>query len=401
MRYLILLLLTLSLFSCGPLNTINSNSSDGIYGSNVDVASNNSAFYKNYFEQKSDELGINSSINDSVLTDINSYSSNTNISYTNSNGSWGDNPSSVNIIFRDRYVYQPYMNYYPYGYNWYDNYISNSWNRWYSPWGFNYPRYGNGYGNRYGYGYGNRYGYGYGMWNNWWHPYYNGPDYNDPYYYRNDNRVAYMNGKRSSLYSTDKGILDNSSSSSSTTNYNVGRNDSKIVKSKTGGKDEKLEELKNRNINRVYYALKNGQGRVGPARGYQNRGEIVNYGNSGTDSKSRSKSNFQASKYGSNTRSYDVSRSSKGLLNRNKGYSRSEINNTNSSNSSRGYSRPENNSNSSSGQVRSYSRPSSNSSSSSNSRSNYTQSSSSSRSSVGNVSSGSSGRSGSVSRSKR
>jgi hypothetical protein len=382
-----------------PLYTINSISSDGLYGSNVDVASNNSAFYKNYFEQKSDELGINSSINDSVLTDINSYSSNTNISYTNSNGSWGDNPSSVNIIFRDRYVYQPYMNYYPYGYNWYDNYISNSWNRWYSPWGFNYPRYGNGYGNRYGYGY----GYGYGMWNNWWHPYYNGPDYNDPYYYRNDNRVAYMNGKRSSLYSTDKGILDNSSSSSSTTNYNVGRNDSKIVKSKTGGKDEKSEELKNRNINRVYYALKNGQGRVGPARGYQNRGEIVNYGNSGTDSKSRSKSNFQASKYGSNTRSYDVSRSSKGSLNRNKGYSRSEINNTNSSNSSRGYSRPENNGNSSSGQARSYSRPSSNSnsSSSSNSRSNYTQSSSSSRSSVGNVSSGSSGRSGSVSRSKR
>tara|TARA_B100000780_G_scaffold241177_1_gene183554 strand:+ start:1666 stop:2853 length:1188 start_codon:yes stop_codon:yes gene_type:complete len=395
MRYLILLLLTLSLFSCGPLNTINSNSSDGIYGNNVDVASNNSAFYKNYFEQKSDELGINSSINDSVLTDINSYSSNTNISYTNSNGSWGDNPSSVNIIFRDRYVYQPYMNYYPNGYNWYDNYISNSWNRWYSPWGFNYPRYGNGYGNRYG--------YGYGIWNNWWHPYYNGPDYNDPYYYRNDNRVAYMNGKRSSLYSTDKGILDNSSSSNSTTNYNVGRNDSKIVKSKTGGKDEKLEQLKNRNINRVYYALKNGQGRVGPARGYQNRGEIVNYGNSGSDSKSRSKSNFQASKYGSNTRSYDVSRSSKGSLNKNRGYSRSEINNTNSSSNSRSYSRPENNSNSSSGQAKSYSRPSSNSnkSSSSSSRSNYTPSSSTSRSSVGNVSSGSSSRSGSVSRSKR
>ena len=395
MRYLILLLLTLSLFSCGPLNTINSNSSDGIYGNNVDVASNNSAFYKNYFEQKSDELGINSSINDSVLTDINAYSSNTNISYTNSNGSWGDNPSSVNIIFRDRYVYQPYMNYYPNGYNWYDNYISNSWNRWYSPWGFNYPRYGNGYGNRYG--------YGYGIWNNWWHPYYNGPDYNDPYYYRNDNRVAYMNGKRSSLYSTDKGILDNSSSSNSTTNYNVGRNDSKIVKSKTGGKDEKLEQLKNRNINRVYYALKNGQGRVGPARGYQNRGEIVNYGNSGSDSKSRSKSNFQASKYGSNTRSYDVSRSSKGSLNKNRGYSRSEINNTNSSSNSRSYSRPENNSNSSSGQAKSYSRPSSNSnkSSSSSSRSNYTPSSSTSRSSVGNVSSGSSSRSGSVSRSKR
>ena len=72
------------------MNSINSSTSDGIYGNNSEVSVNNSAFYKNYFEQKSDELGLNSSINDSVLTDINSYSSNTNISYSNSNGSWGD-----------------------------------------------------------------------------------------------------------------------------------------------------------------------------------------------------------------------------------------------------------------------------------------------------------------------
>ena len=388
MRYLILLLFTISLISCGPLNSINTNSSDGIYGNNVEVSSNNSAFYKNYFEQKSDELGINSSINDSVLTDINSYSSNTNVSYTNSNGSWGDNPTSVNIIFRDRYVYKPYMNYYPYGYNWYDNYISSNWYRWRSPWGFNYPRYGNGYG--YGYG------YGYGMWNNWWwHPYYNGPDYNDPYYYRNDNRVAYMNGKRSSLYSSDNGILENSSNSNTITNYNVGRNDSKIVNSKTGEKTEKLEQIKNRNINRVYYALKNSQGRVGPARGYQNRGEMSNYGNSSTDNKS--KSNFQASKYG-NTRSYDVNRSSTGSLNKGRVYSRPE----NNGNNTRSYSRPENSSNNSSNKARNYSRTNISSSSSSSTRPNYSSSSNSSRSSVGSVgSSGSSGRSGSVSRGKR
>ena len=391
MRYLILLLFTLSLISCGPLNSINSTTNDGIYGNNIEVTSNNSAFYKNYFEQKSDELGLNNSINDSVLTDINSYSSNTNISYTNSNGSWGDNPTSVNIIFRDRYVYKPYMNYYPHGYNWYDNYMTSYWNRWYSPWGFNYPRYRNGYG------YGYRYGYGYGMWNNWWHPYYNGPDYNDPYYYRNENRVAYMNGKRSSIYSTDKGILENSSNSNVTTNYNVGRNDSKIVNSKTG---EKSEQIKNRNINRVYYALKNSQGRVGPARGYQNRGEVGNYGNSATDNKS--KSNFQASKYGSNTRSYDVSRSSKGSLNKGRVYSRPENNSNNSSNT-RSYSRPESNSNNSSNKARNYSRPRSNtSSSSSSSRPTYSPPSSSSRSSVGNVSSSSSSvRSGGVSRGKR
>ena len=381
MRYLILLLFTISLISCGPLNTVNTNNNDGIYGNKVEVSNNNSAFYKNYFEQKSNELGINSAINDSVLTDINSYSSNTNVSYSNSNGSWGDNPTSVNIIFRNRYVYKPYMNYYPYGYNWHDNFMYNYryWGRWYSsPWGFNYPRFG--------------YGYGYGMWNNWWHPYYNGPDYNDPYYYRNDSRVAYMNGKRSSLYSSDRGILDNSYSLNSTTNYNVGRNDNKIVNSRTGEKSEKLEQIKNRNINRVYYALKNSQGRVGPARGYQNRGEMGNYGNSSTDNKS--KSNFQASKYG-NTRSYDVNRSSTGSLNKGRVYSRPE----NNGNNTRSYSRPENSSNNSSNKARNYSRTNISSNST---RPNYSSSSNSSRSSVGRISSGgSSGRSGSVSRGKR
>ena len=147
MRHLILLLFTLSLISCGPLNTINSNNSDGIYGNNVNVesSSNNGTFYKNYFDQKSNELGLNPSLNDSIITDVNSYSSNTNVSYNNSNGSWGDSPTSINIIFRDRTIYTPYMNYNPYGYNRYGNYFSSYWN-WYSPWGLNYHRYGYGYG---------------------------------------------------------------------------------------------------------------------------------------------------------------------------------------------------------------------------------------------------------------
>ena len=50
MRYLILLLFTLSFISCGPLNTINTNNSDGIYGNKAEIASNNGAFYKNYFD---------------------------------------------------------------------------------------------------------------------------------------------------------------------------------------------------------------------------------------------------------------------------------------------------------------------------------------------------------------
>ena len=160
-------------------------------------------------------------------------------------------------------------------------------------------------------------------------------NYNDPYYSRNRySGVAYMNGQRSSLYSTDKGILENSSNSNSTTNYNVGRNENKIEKSGNGEKSEKLDQIKNRNINRVYYALKNSQGVVGPARGYQNRGELENYGNFNSDNKRSSKPNFQTTKYGS-TRSYDVSRSSKGSLNNGRGYSRSELNNTNSSSNTR------------------------------------------------------------------
>ena len=386
MRHLILLLFTLSFISCGPLNTINTNNSDGIYGNNVNVesSSNNGTFYKNYFDQKSNELGLNPSLNDSIITDVNSYSSNTNISYNNSNGSWGDSPTSINIIFRDRTIYTPYMNYNPYGYNRYGNYHSSYWN-WYSPWGLNYHRYGYGYG----YGYGSRYGNGY-MWNNWWHPYYNGPDYSDPYYSRNRySGVAYMNGRRSSLNSTDNGIIENSSNSKSVTNYNVGRNETKIVKSETGEKSEKIDQIKNRNINRVYYALKNAQGGVAPARGYQNRGEILNNGNSSSDNNSRSsKPNFQTTKYGSKTRSYNVSRSSKGSLNNSKGYSRSGLNNSNSSSSnSRSYSRPESSSSSSNKPKASYTPPSS--------------SSTSSRSNIGSVSRSSTSSSGGVSRGKR
>ena len=76
--------------------------------------------------KKYSEYGFDNQINDSVLTDISNYSSNSNVTYNNSNGSWGDNPTSINIIFRDRYIYDPYINYYPFGY--YDYYRS-----WYSP----------------------------------------------------------------------------------------------------------------------------------------------------------------------------------------------------------------------------------------------------------------------------
>ena len=334
MRYLILLLFSVSLISCGPLNTINSNNSDGIYGDNVEVLSNNSAFYKNYFEQKSDELGLNSNLNDSVVTDIDSYSSNTNITYNSSNGSWGDNPTSVNIIFKERYIYSPYISGYPYANGWYDNYYYNPYNYWnwnrinYSPWRFNYPRIGYGYG------------YRYGILNNWWHPYYNSPAYDYPNYDRNKyTSNAYMKGKRGSSFYNDQSSLDKSLN-----NYNVGRN-GKNIKSESIDKSKKSDEIKNRNINRIYYAIKNSRTNDKPARGYQNRGVSENYGNSQNDTRTNtSRSNFQASKYGQKTRSYDVSRSSKGKL---RNYSRTELKNKTSNNNVKSYSRTEINTNSS------------------------------------------------------
>ena len=137
MRYTFILLIIFLFAGCGSFNTIDSLESDGIYdNNNMKVSQNNNGtYYKNYFDQKYQEYGFDNQINDSVLTDISNYSSNTNVAYNNSNGSWGDNPTSINFIFRDRYIYNPYSNYYPYGYydyysSWYSPYYNRSWLGW-------------------------------------------------------------------------------------------------------------------------------------------------------------------------------------------------------------------------------------------------------------------------------
>ncbi len=93
MRYTYILLLTLTFVGCGPFNSIDSFESDGIYGNNERVSNNNNKnnnglYYKNYFDQKYSEYGFDNQINDSVLTDISNYSSNSNVTYNKSNGSW-------------------------------------------------------------------------------------------------------------------------------------------------------------------------------------------------------------------------------------------------------------------------------------------------------------------------
>ena len=176
MRYTFILLITFIFVGCGPFNTIDSFESDGIYdNNNMKVSQNNNGtYYKNYFDQKAQEYGLNNQVNDSIITDVNSYSNTTNssnIAYTNSYGSWGDNPTSINFIYND--IFRPYWGYYyqPYYMNsWYNYFYSpfyspfyswhyypyeryNYWGFWFRPWGYGgysgYGGYFDPYFNRY------------------------------------------------------------------------------------------------------------------------------------------------------------------------------------------------------------------------------------------------------------
>ena len=390
MRYTFIILIAFIFVGCGPFNTIDSFESDGIYdNNNMKVSQNNNGiYYKNYFDQKYQEYGFDNQINDSVLTDISNYSSNTNLTYNNSNGSWGDNPTSINFIFRDRYIYSPYSNYYPFGYydyynSWYSPYYNRSWLGWgygYNSWRFRHWGFYNDF-----------YGYNYRNWNYWNYPYYNYPLYGDPYYQRNDNsNIAYMNGRRNSNNTSKSGYVEESSNGRSIASYNVGRNETKLDNSSSSDRSEQRSDLlKSRKLNRIYYNLKNGDrfnGQTlnnGKPRDYLNKGDMSGGGNNSSrgSNTNQTRSNFQPVKYGNNTRSYDKSR----------------VNSNNRS--SRGYSRPEISGNNASSRSYNISRSSSNSSRTSS----ISRSSSSSRpsSSVSRGSSSSSSSSASISRGKR
>ena len=350
-----LLLFLLVLTSCGTFNSVDYTSNDGIYDGreNVSTASSNGVYYKDYFDQKAQEYGLNTTTNDSIITDINSYSSatNTDITYNNSYGSWGDSPDSINIKFRDRNFMGAYMS------NYYSPFYMNSW--YMNPWGYNfYSPFNYPYG---GYG---RYSYWDYMFNPYGYGRYGG-NYDSFYYLNNHNSnfrnndkgTAYINGRRISGSSNSNKIADLSGNSNTSmdgrdiSNYNVGRNELDVNDSSNS--DKSSDEInKSRDINRIYYSLKNLGGNFN-SRGYQNKGEINNGGVSNTNSRSyerssNGKSNFQLSRKrsngnsvsnsnSSNKRSYDVSRTSNGNQNskssNNKSYnvSRSSSNSNNSS----------------------------------------------------------------------
>ena len=364
-------LFSMTFLSCGSFSTSGYLASDGIYGTKNQVKTNqNGIYYKNYFDQKAQEYGLNNQVNDSIITDVDSYSNTTNgsnVAYTNSYGSWGDNPT-INFIYRDSPFYGSYWG------NYYQPYYMHSWyNYFYSP--FYSPFYSWHYYPYEGYG---RYNYWDFMFRPWGYGGYLGyGGYYDSYYRYNENNVAFMNGRRSSNSnnsSSSTGSANSSSYSSnigsrSISNYNVGRND-------TDDSSSQDEVNKTRNINRMYYVLKNSRS----VRNYiipRDGDELGGNNGSGNDSRpytgsssGKQSSNFQLSKYGnSSSRSYNVSRSSSGS-------------NNNSSSSGRSYDVSRSNSSSSSSSRPSYS-PSSSSSSRSSGGGRPTPSSSSGGSSKG------------------
>lgn len=175
--YLPLGLFSLIIGSCSSYQNSSYYDSDGIYNSagyqKKEVASNNnpnSNKYQEYFH----ELNKDASKSD-ILTDVNSYSSQTVDSTANStqgydsgNPGWGSNPQNVSVNVYDNSWGWSYWNNYWYGSYW-------GWYNWYGPyWGWYWPYWG-------WYGY---YGYGYYGYNNWCGGYYNN------YYY------AYPGGRR-------------------------------------------------------------------------------------------------------------------------------------------------------------------------------------------------------------
>src|SRR5699024_3714364 len=133
---------------------------------------------------------------DSVFTDVDDYESispqqSQAYSYSNSNGSWGSQPTNVSINYYSTgwYYSNPYL--YGYAYN-------TPW-----AWGYNRPYYSYGYGwnspfFRFGFGfmgYGGFYSNPYYHYNPYFYGYYNPYYYNNAYYASRYQR-SYHNGRR-------------------------------------------------------------------------------------------------------------------------------------------------------------------------------------------------------------
>ncbi|WP_055446652.1 hypothetical protein [Lacinutrix mariniflava] len=199
-----MVLFALGLTSCGSYQYVGQNN-DGVYGEDErqeDVVradaedSGDNTYYKNYFKEKSLEMG--SDRNEEVFVDIDSYEGSYSEDYVQEEdvntgyGAWGENNSDVSInIYNNgfnNYWNRPY-----YGWNRY------GWNRPYSGWNLGFGGYGHYYS---GYQYGGiydpfwspgfGYGYGYGA-GSYYGGYYGGNGYGR-------NSLSYNSTRRGSTY---------------------------------------------------------------------------------------------------------------------------------------------------------------------------------------------------------
>ena len=214
----ILLLIFVSLFSCGTYQSVYNYDDDGIYSSNNPVKEEiviveKSEFDKNYFSHQLDELqGVGE---DDIFTDVDEYYYNDDSNQEDSSKIENNSPweyaTDVTISINNDYNSFGYYGYNPFYYP-YDNYYNHYYNPWsysryYSPYYSSYrynPYYYSYYGyNNYYYGISN-YG-GYYNYNNYYSPSYNG-------YSKYDRYDSY--GKRTAYNTTSR---RNSTTSQATT----------------------------------------------------------------------------------------------------------------------------------------------------------------------------------------
>ena len=361
------ILLSFTMLSCGSFNSTGYSSSDGIYGEikqNKITENQSGIYYKNYFDQKAEEYGLNEELNDSVITDVNSYSSpvnSSNLTYKDSYGSWGDNPSSVKIIYRDNYIDSYWGNHYGYNHmsSW-NNHLYSPYYRPYNYWSYYsyqpYSGFGIGYFfSPWGYGgYGGYYGGYYGG------GYYGYNQYNDPNNIYN-NHIAYSRGRRGTNSNISVRNSENISSYSNISrtkgtkivkNYNHGRNEMKLDNTSDDQKDSTKKIISGKDSRRSYYVLRNSDPNNSKSvRGYQNKGNPRNDNSIQKDSNVRQyskSSNFQISRFNNNSR--NVSRSNNNSSNNSNLKTRSNLSKkspTRSSPPARNYSPPSRSSSSS------------------------------------------------------
>lgn len=218
MRLAVVTVVVATLTACGSSQYTPYEDNDGIYNSssqpseasvseNESTESDNSSYYKQYFQAKASTYG-NAQEDDVIFTDVEGYTSTETyiaddgtiyeeeVPYSEAYGPWGDESSvTVNIYSNPGYSYW-HRPLWWYGSGWGLSYWNYGWAGYYGPtWGWHSPFY----------------------WNSWYgvaHPYYGYGAHYNPYYGGYSNYVAYNRGRRNTDY--NRGYRDSGRSNATT-----------------------------------------------------------------------------------------------------------------------------------------------------------------------------------------